>query len=208
MPKNPIKLRIFIFCMGSFLGFSHAIIAQNTNGLGLLKSATDAGYPRMNLAIEFPERNYLEFYTLNLEKVKSVKAKTLTDAVGKYVTFEYESEIHNSLYDLYLNGTLLNPDERPPVDPDAMRSVTGVLSNAAEVSKENVRGEIQITDKDGKMVKIPYFITPEIAAANGSIDGFRLIVNTGRIGMQEVPHLHAHIVGGSEPVGPMLKKQA
>jgi histidine triad (HIT) family protein len=47
----------------------------------------------------------------------------------------------------------------------------------------------------------------EIAAANGSPDGFRLIVNTGTIGMQEVPHLHAHIVGGSIPVGPMLKKQ-
>lgn len=47
----------------------------------------------------------------------------------------------------------------------------------------------------------------EIAADNGSPDGFRLIINTGRVGMQEVPHLHAHIVGGSEPVGPMLKKQ-
>ncbi len=46
----------------------------------------------------------------------------------------------------------------------------------------------------------------EIAAANGSPDGFRLIINTGRIGMQEVPHLHAHIVGGTTPVGPMLKK--
>ncbi len=47
----------------------------------------------------------------------------------------------------------------------------------------------------------------EIAAENGSPDGFRLIINSGRVGMQEVPHLHAHIVGGSEPVGPMLKKQ-
>lgn len=45
----------------------------------------------------------------------------------------------------------------------------------------------------------------ELAIANGSPDGFRLIVNTGRIGMQEVQHIHAHIVGGSVPVGPMLK---
>jgi phosphoribosyl-ATP pyrophosphohydrolase len=28
----------------------------------------------------------------------------------------------------------------------------------------------------------------------------------GRIGHQEVPHLHIHIVGGPEPVGPMLKR--
>ena len=27
-------------------------------------------------------------------------------------------------------------------------------------------------------------------------NGFRLIVNAGRDGVQEVPHLHAHIVGG------------
>ena len=37
-------------------------------------------------------------------------------------------------------------------------------------------------------------------------DGFRVIINTGRIGHQEVQHLHAHIVGGPDPVGPMLKR--
>ena len=46
----------------------------------------------------------------------------------------------------------------------------------------------------------------EIATAQGSPDGFRVIINTGRIGHQEVPHLHLHIVGGPEPVGPMLKR--
>ena len=46
----------------------------------------------------------------------------------------------------------------------------------------------------------------EIAAGQGSPDGFRVIINTGRVGQQEVPHLHVHIVGGAEPVGPMLKR--
>ena len=46
----------------------------------------------------------------------------------------------------------------------------------------------------------------EIAVAQGSPDGFRVIINTGVIGQQEVPHLHAHIVGGPKPVGPMLKR--
>lgn len=46
----------------------------------------------------------------------------------------------------------------------------------------------------------------EIAVAQGSTDGFRVIINTGRVGQQEVPHLHAHIVGGPDPVGPMLKR--
>ncbi|OQA32926.1 MAG: HIT-like protein [Betaproteobacteria bacterium ADurb.Bin341] len=45
----------------------------------------------------------------------------------------------------------------------------------------------------------------EIARAEGSVEGFRLIINSGRIGGQEVDHLHAHIVGGPNPVGPMLQ---
>ena len=46
----------------------------------------------------------------------------------------------------------------------------------------------------------------EIAVEQGSPDGFRVIINTGRVGQQEVQHLHVHIVGGPDPVGPMLKR--
>ncbi len=46
----------------------------------------------------------------------------------------------------------------------------------------------------------------EIAKEQGSPNGFRVIINTGEVGQQEVPHLHMHIVGGPDPVGPMLKR--
>lgn len=36
-------------------------------------------------------------------------------------------------------------------------------------------------------------------------DGFRLISNAGRNGVQEVPHLHVHILGGRE-LGRMLAR--
>jgi histidine triad (HIT) family protein len=36
-------------------------------------------------------------------------------------------------------------------------------------------------------------------------DGFRLISNAGEAGVQEVPHLHVHILGG-RPLGRMLQK--
>jgi histidine triad (HIT) family protein len=49
-------------------------------------------------------------------------------------------------------------------------------------------------------------IANRLATEQGSPDGFRIIINTGRVGHQEVPHLHIHIVGGPEPVGPMLKR--
>lgn len=47
----------------------------------------------------------------------------------------------------------------------------------------------------------------ELARAAGATDGFRTIINTGRVGRQEVYHLHVHIIGGPDPLGPMIVKQ-
>jgi histidine triad (HIT) family protein len=46
----------------------------------------------------------------------------------------------------------------------------------------------------------------DLARSQGLTDGFRTIVNTGRIGRQEVYHLHVHILGGPEPLGSMMPK--
>jgi histidine triad (HIT) family protein len=47
---------------------------------------------------------------------------------------------------------------------------------------------------------------PALALDQGASDGFRTILNTGRVGGQEVYHLHIHIVGGPDPLGPMLRR--
>lgn len=47
----------------------------------------------------------------------------------------------------------------------------------------------------------------ELARSQGLTDGFRTIINTGRVGRQEVYHLHVHIIGGPEPLGVMLPKR-
>jgi len=44
-----------------------------------------------------------------------------------------------------------------------------------------------------------------LAREQGLGDGFRSIINTGRIGRQEVYHLHVHILGGPEPLGRMIR---
>ena len=46
----------------------------------------------------------------------------------------------------------------------------------------------------------------ELAVSQGLTEGFRTVINTGRIGMQEVYHLHVHILGGPQPLGLMLKR--
>ena len=38
-----------------------------------------------------------------------------------------------------------------------------------------------------------------LALQEGCGNGFRVVINTGRDGGQEVPHLHVHVMGGPQP---------
>jgi histidine triad (HIT) family protein len=49
-------------------------------------------------------------------------------------------------------------------------------------------------------------LTGALAREQGSPEGYRTIVNTGRIGRQDVMHLHVHVVGGPQPLGAMLPR--
>jgi len=49
-------------------------------------------------------------------------------------------------------------------------------------------------------------LAPQLAREQGLTDGFRTIINTGRIGGQEVPHLHLHVLGGTSPLPGMLPR--
>jgi histidine triad (HIT) family protein len=55
----------------------------------------------------------------------------------------------------------------------------------------------------GKMLAL----AGELARKEGAAEGFRTIVNTGRVGHQEVYHVHMHVIGGPEPLGPMILRQ-
>ena len=55
----------------------------------------------------------------------------------------------------------------------------------------------------GKMLAL----AGELARKEGAEDGFRTIINTGRVGHQEVYHVHMHVIGGPEPLGPMILKR-
>lgn len=42
-------------------------------------------------------------------------------------------------------------------------------------------------------------LAPKIAAEQGATNGFKVVVNTGHDGGQEVDHLHLHVLGGPRP---------
>lgn len=54
----------------------------------------------------------------------------------------------------------------------------------------------------GKMLET----AARLAREQGLTDGFRSVINTGRVGRQEVYHLHLHILGGPTPLGTMIKR--
>ena len=63
--------------------------------------------------------------------------------------------------------------------------------------------------KDGSPAEHTSFVQAVAAVVDAEDvqkDGYRLIVNNGENGHQEVPHLHMHVLGGA-PTGPMLKRQ-
>ncbi len=55
----------------------------------------------------------------------------------------------------------------------------------------------------GKMLAL----AGELARKEGATDGFRTIINTGRAAHQEVYHVHMHVIGGPESLGPMISKR-
>ena len=64
--------------------------------------------------------------------------------------------------------------------------------------------DVQPDDRDalGNMM----FLAGRLARIQGSTDGFRTVVNTGRVGRQDIYHLHMHIIGGKDPLPRMIQK--
>lgn len=61
-----------------------------------------------------------------------------------------------------------------------------------------------LTDDDEPVLGRMFAVAARIAREQGIAEtGYRLIVNCGEDGCQEVRHLHMHLIGG-RPLGPML----
>ncbi|MBK7221183.1 MAG: hypothetical protein IPH94_07580 [Saprospiraceae bacterium] len=137
--------------------------------LGLLKSIEDSGYPFFTLYIEFPERGFSEYFSVNLEELQNIDSQDLTNAVGKYVSFEYHSDLINSLIEIeYLDKGILLQDNTV-FQNDDLKRITGVLSNAAEETTGDLPGEIYITTEEEITEKFSFFITAELVALNGKV---------------------------------------
>jgi histidine triad (HIT) family protein len=76
------------------------------------------------------------------------------------------------------------------------------------VPKRHIGSLSEATMDDAGVLGRMMALAGRLAREQGSPDGFRLIVNNGRIGRQDVMHVHVHVVGGPNPLGPMLPRSA
>ena len=65
-------------------------------------------------------------------------------------------------------------------------------------------GDVQQEDRD--ILGDIMILAGQLAREQGSTDGFRTIINTGKVGRQDVYHLHVHIIGGNQPLPGMIQK--
>ena len=74
------------------------------------------------------------------------------------------------------------------------------------IPKRHVDSLAQATDADAEVLGKMMAKAGRMAREQGATDGFRTIVNTGRVGRQDVYHLHIHIIGGPDPLPRMIAK--
>jgi histidine triad (HIT) family protein len=74
------------------------------------------------------------------------------------------------------------------------------------IPKQHVDSLAQVGDEHAAVLGRMMAKTGRLAREQGAADGFRTIINTGRIGRQDVYHLHIHVIGGPDPLPRMIAK--
>ncbi|SFP67337.1 histidine triad (HIT) family protein [Nitrosomonas cryotolerans] len=72
------------------------------------------------------------------------------------------------------------------------------------IPKLHIAALTEVDDIHQRLLGKMLLLTPQLASKQGCTDGFRTIINTGRVGGQEVFHLHFHIIGGKERLPVMI----
>ena len=67
------------------------------------------------------------------------------------------------------------------------------------IPKEHVTTFYDVTEAQTPLLGRMLALAPRLMRELGVTNGFRTLVNTGKDGMQEVQHLHVHVMGGPRP---------
>jgi histidine triad (HIT) family protein len=74
------------------------------------------------------------------------------------------------------------------------------------IPKEHVESLHHVQDRHQMVLGKMMVLAGRLALEQGSTDGFRTVVNTGRVGRQDVFHVHMHVLGGKDPLPGMIQR--
>ena len=74
------------------------------------------------------------------------------------------------------------------------------------IPKEHVESLQSVLPRHQLVLGKMMMLAGTLAREQGSPEGFRTVVNTGRIGRQDVFHVHMHVLGGREPLPGMIQR--
>ena len=72
------------------------------------------------------------------------------------------------------------------------------------IPKLHINSLAGVEDKHRDLLGDMMVLIPRLAKEQGCTDGFRTVINTGRVGGQEVYHLHIHVIGGRDRLPVMI----
>ncbi len=67
------------------------------------------------------------------------------------------------------------------------------------IPKRHIPSLVEVDAGDAPLLGRMLALAPRLMRANGVTNGFRTLINNGADGLQEVPHLHLHVMGGPRP---------
>ena len=67
------------------------------------------------------------------------------------------------------------------------------------IPKLHIASLAEVGPQHGALLGRMLGLAPRLMKELGVANGFRTVINTGRDGGQEVPHLHMHVFGGPRP---------
>ena len=76
------------------------------------------------------------------------------------------------------------------------------------IPKQHVESLAHVDGSHAEVLGRMLVLAGRLAKEQGSADGFRTIVNTGRVGRQDVFHVHMHVLGGKDPLPGMIQRSS
>jgi histidine triad (HIT) family protein len=67
------------------------------------------------------------------------------------------------------------------------------------IPRRHITSMVDVSMDDQALLGKMMAISPKLMADLGVTNGYRHVINTGRDGLQEVMHLHLHVMGGPRP---------